>query len=145
MLWNISGLVRDISTDTFETKTTLMRPIIVVKFGAQAIAIGILAGILVIGALACPLWMGAHRSCDMPCSNQTKAPTHCPITICQASSSYLASDAGHNLPPLTALANAVVPIVLLPSRGNDAAIRRDDGGPPGFNRPLFLQNRSLLI
>jgi len=36
------------------------------KSGVQAPLIGVLAALLVVSALACPLWMGFHQRCPAP-------------------------------------------------------------------------------
>lgn len=114
---------------------------------SQALFISALAAILVISAVACPLWMGLLSDCSMPGSNESDdAPDQCPMSICLASSPYLASHVSANFPQLKELpVEAVISTALLSSSVSAAPYQMADGAPPGLSSPIFLRTRSLLI
>ena len=141
-----NGLRRHLDIEDFETKSRFVRLMKRMKWVTQAVSIVILAGMLALSALACPLWVGSRSHCDMPCPNQTKAPEHCPTTICQVSAPYLTSDIGADVPPLNVLAQAVgVSTTLSIALTRVLTVLREDGAPPGLSGPLFLRTHSLLI
>jgi hypothetical protein len=122
-----------------------MRPTDRMKSRAQTLFIGILAGFLMISVLACPLWMVSHNECPMPSSEEGNSE-QCPLVICQLGVPYLAVDAGISSPLLKELpSEAVTSPVPWASAGIRVLAQQDNGAPPGLQRPLFLQNRSLLI
>jgi hypothetical protein len=115
------------------------------KSGAQAMLIGALAGLLIISVLVCPLWMGSLEQCKMHCSKESSSH-QCPLTVCQLSSPYLASDASAHSPLLMELpAEPITSPILSTSLGSVAPVHQDDGTPPGLSGPLFLRTHSFLI
>jgi hypothetical protein len=115
------------------------------KTGVKTLVIGVLAGFLVISALACPLWMGSLNQCNMPCPKESSSQK-CPLTICQLSSPYLAADVAAHVPVLRELpAEPIIAPILRTSLGIAESVQQDDGAPPGLTGPLFLRTHSLLI
>jgi hypothetical protein len=110
-----------------------------------------LAGALTIAALACPLWMGSmsqqgQADMPMPCSKQDDSPQQCPMSICQASSPYLAAGLAHNVPVFQELSAEVVDVpAALSSSWAAVPDERDDLPPPGAAGGLYLRTHSLLI
>lgn len=142
---NICDCREDLYIKRLELKQRLMRLIGRMKSGTQALFIGFLAGVLVMSVLACPLWMGSLSQCKMPCPKENSSQ-HCPLTICQLSSPYLAADVSAHAPLLRELAaEPIVSPIPLTSLGIIESVQQDDGAPPGPTRPLFLQTHSLLI
>ena len=96
--------------------------------------------------LLCPLGMGSPGQSDMPCSNPSNPPSQCAFSICQASSSYLASHANADTPVLQSLPVEVVDLATIwISPAGAKLIRWDDKAPPGSDGPLFLRTHALLI
>ena len=110
-----------------------------------------LAGALAIGVVACPLWMGSislHQQADMPmpCSKQDDSPQQCPMSICQASSPYLADGLTQNTPVFQELPGEVDDLRLaLSSLWAAVPDARDDLPPPDTTGGLYLRTHSLRI
>ena len=122
-----------------------MRPTDRMKSRAHALFVAILAGFLMIGVLACPLWMASHSECPMASSEDGNAQP-CPATICQLSVPYLAADAGLTAPVVRELpSEAITSPDLWTSAGTRGSVQQDGDASPGLQRPLFLQTHSLLI
>lgn len=120
------------------------------KPGMRWLIIIVLAGTAASGPLLCPLMcplgMGSPGQSDMPCSKPSNPPSQCPFSICQASSSYLASHVSADTPVLPSLAVEVVNwVTIWTSPAGAKLIRWDDKAPPGSSGPLFLRTHSLLI
>src|SRR5437016_1016307 len=99
-----------------------------------------LAGVLITGAIACPLWMSVHSHCPMPCPNHDGTPERCPFAVCQASSPYLASDVTVHAPPVDQMPVAVISSVFVPwtTANNTDPFAEHSEPPPGLNDDLFL-------
>src|SRR5438105_8917258 len=124
-----------------ETKLPVKRP---TKWMSRWILILGLAGVLITGAIACPLWMSAHSHCPMPCPNGDGTSERCPFSVCQASSPYLASDVTVHAPPVHEVPVAVISSVFVPwtTASSIDPIAEDGGPPPGFDGDLFLRTHS---
>lgn len=109
--------------------------------------IGVLGFTLTMSVVACPLWMSSLSQSDAPpCPEHSSSPEPCPLAICEASSSYLASQVSTHVPLLVALAAEAVDSTIIWTQPDSANfIQSDDGSPPGLRGPLFLQTHSLLI
>lgn len=128
--------------------TEAMRPRLYnwMKAALQALFVAILSGTLVMSAVACPLWMSsASPQTEKHCPDQSsKTQEQCPLSICQASSPYLNSQSGADVPVLTEMPAELVD----PS---DASLQQatlfqlDHEEPPGRGGPLFLLIHSFLI
>lgn len=122
------------------------------RLRVQSLWMALLAVTLMMGAVACPLWMAA-MSHGMPCPGvpcpreKSNQPQQCPLTICEVSSAYLTSDVNANAPLFTELhAETIVPDILFTLSRHDAEpIQRDYGAPPGLSGSLYLRTHSLLI
>jgi hypothetical protein len=89
--------------------------------------------------------MGLQNDCKMPCPKESRSQ-QCPLTICQLSSPYLASDPGVYVTALTELpAGPIVSPVLWVSVDIAESVRDQDAAPPGLLGPLFLRTHSLPI
>lgn len=112
---------------------------------ARAMLVAILGIALSMGVLACPIWM-SWASEDMPCTKHSSLPERCPISICQISSPYLASNvSAQEILPVEASTEAIHPAILnmsLPVRV--IPIQPDDNARLPSN-PFFLQTHSFLI
>ena len=112
---------------------------------ARALLIAASATIVAGSTLVCPLWIGFGPS-EMPCSHDGGPTEQCPVTICAASASYVASDVSMGAPVLIELhAEAVVPGILWTALAGSDVIQREERAPPGLGRSLFLQTHSFLI
>ncbi len=132
--------------DLNEPKPILVRLTRRMNWGLRSLLVFVLAGALATSALACPLWMCPMNQGGMPCSDQSSQPNKCPLSICQASSSYLASHVSAHAPLPQELPAEVVDLAAqrIAHASSDPG-RRYAGEPPGFSGPLFLQTHSLLI
>ena len=133
-----------LSLDLFaEANPRLVRLRKWMKLGVQVLFVIVLAGILVTSALACPMWIGAMNQREMPCSRPMHPPDQCPLSICQASSPYLASHESASAPVLQEQpTEAFDSIISWTSAVSAEPIQTDVGSPPGS---LFLRTHSLLI
>src|SRR5258707_8079784 len=106
----------------------------------------IVIGAVAAGGAACPLWMTLSQH-GMSCCDRSNSPDQCPLSICQASSPYLASRASTSHAPLLQAppVDTVLPVVLWTPSASADLVRRDDGAPPVSSGPLFLRFHSLLI
>lgn len=134
-----------ISRSENEADRELVRLMNRMKLGVQALFVVVLAGTMAFGALACPLWRTSSSLTEMPGSDPSAAHEKCPLVICLASSSYLTSELGIAIPPLTDLPDmhseldgGISLVTFEPSH-------RDRGAPPDEGTPLFLRVHSLLI
>src|SRR5437879_2096220 len=114
------------------------------KPGARTLFIGMLTMLLVFSVFACPLWMGLFDQCKMPCPKESST-SHCPMTVCQLSSPYLAGDSGLQFPVFQALVAEHIPAVVWTSAQRAERAEAKDASPPGQGNPLFLRSHSLLI
>lgn len=116
------------------------------KLGFKALLIVAYAAILATSALACPLRTCSMSPDGMPCQDQSGQSSPCPATVCQASSPYLASDAGtHERIPQIVSAQVVEAVTVCIVCNSPDLIRRNEGKPPGLGDPLYLRTHSLLI
>lgn len=122
--------------------------------------ITVLVGILTTTSLACPFWVGiasqsslccnGRNADDGACGRQNNS-THerhkpCPMSICQASSPYLADGLKHDLLVLDTVGTEVVEFTVVPTRLEFARYhQRDETSPPGTTGPRFLKTHTLLI
>jgi hypothetical protein len=112
---------------------------------ARTLLITASATVLAGSTLVCPLWIGFGPS-EIPCTHDGGPTEQCPVTICAASSSYVASDVGMGAPVLIELhAEAVVPGILWTALAGSEVVPREELAPPRLGRPLFLQTHSLLV
>src|SRR5258708_684307 len=116
------------------------------RLGHKALLVVAFAAILATGALACPLWMCPMSQGGMLSSDQSSQTVPCPPTVCQASSPYLASHAGTDVPipqmlPADVVDTATVGVVC----NSPDLIRRSEANPPGPSDSLYLRPPPLLI
>jgi hypothetical protein len=116
--------------------TSAVRLLLIVLLGVLAAA----------GAVACPLSIASCDDHAMPCHQSGNAPDPCPVTVCQASSSYLVplNSADHEL-----LLQQMPVEVINPGFGRSPTaphfIPWDDGLLPEASGRVFLRLCSLLI
>jgi hypothetical protein len=130
----------------YAAKSTLPHQTREMTSAIRLLLIVLLAGVLAATAVACPL---AIASCDghaMPCHHDCNASNPCPVTLCQASSRYLASQNGtvHKVLLKEMPAKAVNP-AFWRSPAAPNLILRNDGPLPGASSRVFLRLCSLLI
>lgn len=113
---------------------------------APAMLVAILGIALSMGVVACPLWMSLASE-DMPCTKHGSLPEQCPISICQISSPYLASNvSAEEILPVEAFTDAVHPAILNVSLlVRVIPIQPADSARSHPSSPLFLQTHSFLI
>lgn len=116
------------------------------KLRLRALVIVAFAVILAMGALACPLWTCPMSQGGMPCPDQSNPSAPCPLTVCEASSPYLAPHASAHVPIPQVLPVQVVDTATDCTVCNSAdLVRRYEGKPPGLSDPLYLRTHALLI
>lgn len=116
------------------------------KAGINGLAVLVLVAALATGAMTCPLWMASMSQADMPCSKEHQSPQQCPISICQASSPYLADSITANaFPPQLFLAEVIDSTTISLSSITGFYEQCDNRSPPGVADRLFLKTRALLI
>ncbi len=106
--------------------------------------VALLAGTLVLGAVACPLWMSFFSQAEMPCPEHSKSPVQCPFLICQVGSPYLASHVDTAVPLFTTLPVQMIDLSVTPVIAA-LPLNVTSGAPPGRGDPVYLQIHSLLI
>ena len=134
-----------ICRDEFRTETN-PTPTRQTEWMSRWILILGLAAVLITSAMACPLWMSAHSHCPMPCPNGGTSE-RCPLSVCQASSPYLASHVTVHPPPVDEVPAAMISSVFVPwiTANSTDPIAEDNGPPSGQSGHLFLRIHSLLI
>lgn len=122
------------------------------KLAIRGLLLVALSGALVVSSVACPLSMGLPGSGSTPSGSNPssddchhKSNQHCPLSICNATTSYATSDVSRNVLLLQELPNEVVVPSGLWALLHRAPVLRLTDGPPGLTRARFLQTHSLLI
>jgi len=116
------------------------------RSGATIVFNTILAVALSAGALSCPVWMSSISQVEMPCPDCSHSEEKCASSVCQVSSSYLASHSRTDEEPLAELPSESVDATHFWAVLAGVSTSPSDNAPPlGPSVPLFLRIHILLI
>lgn len=105
------------------TKVNRMRPIHWMSKWLRANLVALLVLAVAMSVVACPLWM-ASMGGGMRCSDCPES--HCPYSVCQASSPYLTSQVATDIPVAVLPAEAMDLVVHQPLQPLDLAVANID-------------------